>query len=105
MSETVLLIEECPGSARALLEESGYRVESATPADAIGRAHDVTPDVMVFLGGGTTRVARTLGWVHDVPMLFVGAERAALGEVPRSRRIVPSPECLPAVVRVALADR
>ncbi len=98
------MVGEGAGMSGSLLEACGYRVERAMPKDAIGRAHDLLPDVVVFHGREATDVARTLGWIHDVPMLFVGAGPREIADIPRSTCVVASPERLPGFVRNALID-
>lgn len=104
MSRTVLLVDEQPEASRALLEGEGCRVETARWHEAIGRANEVTPDAVVFVRPHreAVQVASTLGWVHDVPLFFIDAERSELASVRGARRVVATRERLAAIVRGAL---
>lgn len=102
MSDTVLVVDDA--AAGAELTDSGCRVERARWFEAIGRAHDVSPDAFVFVkpGADAMLVAKTLGWVHGRPVLLVDASEADLKRVPGALRVVSSRERLGSIVRSVL---
>ncbi len=100
MSNHILIVGEAPSPSQALLEQHGYTVTTATPLEAVAKAHDVAPNLMLFIGAPS--VARTLGAMHDVPMVFVGAKRDEMKDV-RRRQIVAPHQPLINAVRGALA--
>jgi DNA-binding response OmpR family regulator len=97
MADRILVVEEAPSASRSLLEKHGYDVTSVLPDEAVVRAHDVTPDLMLFIGSRGVPVARTLGAMHDVPMVFVGAKRAEVRDLKRRQVVAPDQPLLNAI--------
>ncbi len=100
MSHRILIVGESESASRAILEQHGYHVTSARPDDAVAKAHETSPNLVLF--HGAPNVARTLGAMHDVPMVFVGAKRDQVKDV-RRRQIVAPHQPLINAVRGALA--
>ena len=101
MSHRILIVGETESPSRAILEQHGYAVTIAAPHEAVAKAHDVAPSLVLF--HGAPAVARTLGAMHDVPMVFVGAKRDEVKDV-RRRQIVAPHQPLINAVRGALAQ-
>ena len=105
MSNRILIVEESPSASGTLLAKNGFQVTTARPSEAVARAFETGPELILFPNpGGSAAVADTLGAVHDVPMLFLGATRAQVR--PRARRqIAPAGQPLLNAVRGALLSR
>ena len=105
MVDRILLVEETPSASREILERQGYEVTTARASQAVAKAHETVPSLMIFMmSRGMADVARTLGYVHGVPMVFVGAKRDEIRDVPR-RHLVADHQPFVNTVKGALLSR
>jgi DNA-binding response OmpR family regulator len=105
MGKLILIVEDEPDASTALseiLRLAGYSVQTAeTAKDAIGKAHDQQPDLLLIdIGlpdGSGLFLARMLGEVHATPMVIMTGRPAfslegdGLGANPRVKSVVFKP--------------
>jgi DNA-binding response OmpR family regulator len=95
----ILLVSDGPPLLRRVLQGHGYSVECArVNRSAFARACEFRPDLVVLDAGGLhaegVRVARTLAWIHWLPILVVsprGGPPSDMGDVPFAGAVIERP--------------